>query len=238
MTPGLPSHRHVERGWALVAALLLAIVAALGLLARPMELSPARLRTARALHTGQVLARAKEALLARAGSDADTGTLPCPDRDGNGIAALLSGNHCPQDLGWLPWRTLDLPELRDAAQETLWYAVSRSVQDKGMNGGADFACDAAGEFSLDGRPGIAAIVFAPGEPLPGQTGRPGSRSQDYLDAANTRTTGQFSGIAVPEVLNDRAITVSCAELARLAQAAAARAAQQANPPAAGKQAAP
>jgi hypothetical protein len=45
--------------------------------------------------------------------------LPCPDAAGNEGQA---GASCPGiTRGWLPWRTLGLPPLRDASGTCLWY---------------------------------------------------------------------------------------------------------------------
>jgi hypothetical protein len=58
------------------------------------------------------------------------GRLPCPNQDGNGVsenpacgigtAYKLAGQH---SLGLFPWSTLNLPVLRDASHQCLWYAV-------------------------------------------------------------------------------------------------------------------
>ena len=86
-----------------------------------------------------VLAKAREALISRAASDANhPGSLPCPDAVTNipgnnipndGIADLLSGTACPSAIGRLPWRTLGLPDLRDADGERLWYLLATAYQD-------------------------------------------------------------------------------------------------------------
>lgn len=45
--------------------------------------------------------------------------LPCPDAAGN---EGMAGASCPGlARGWLPWRTLGLPPLRDASGTCLWY---------------------------------------------------------------------------------------------------------------------
>jgi hypothetical protein len=48
-----------------------------------------------------------------------TDALPCPDAPGTeGVAAAS----CPANSrGWLPWRTLGLPALRDRSGTCLWY---------------------------------------------------------------------------------------------------------------------
>jgi len=50
------------------------------------------------------------------------GEFPCPDTDNDGIENSTS---CPPgQLGRVPWKTLGIPEPKDSAGETLWYAVA------------------------------------------------------------------------------------------------------------------
>jgi hypothetical protein len=88
--------------------------------------------------TDEALARAKAALIEYAvtyaqAHDPDTalpGFLPCPDRapgTRDGVADADEPNCGAVDvnaLGRLPWHPLNLPPLRDAAGECLWYAVA------------------------------------------------------------------------------------------------------------------
>lgn len=151
--------------------------------------------------TARTLAQAREALLTHAAERAidpavGPGYLPCPDRDGDGWAQATCGSLAgdtgqAQRLGWLPWKTLGLPDLRDGAGQRPWYAVS--TKHKGLlNCAASRACvdmspnaalgtvslrDAAGAWIHDGRiadaaqaarGGAAAVVIAPGAPLAGR----------------------------------------------------------------------
>lgn len=148
--------------------------------------------------TMSALARAKEALIAYATARpideiVGPGYLPCPDLDDDGWAEPICGSlngetGQAQRLGRLPWKTLGLPDLRDADGERLWYAVSS--KHKGLlNCAASPACldmgpeaaigtitvrDARGNVLHDGTssstqaPGIGgavAVVLAPGAPL-------------------------------------------------------------------------
>jgi hypothetical protein len=148
--------------------------------------------------TANALARAKEALLAYASARpvdeiVGPGYLPCPDLDDDGWAESICGSlngetGQAQRLGRLPWKTLGLPDLRDAHGERLWYAVSS--KHKGLlNCAASSGCvdmgpeaaigtitvrDAAGNVLHDGTssspyaPGIGgavAVVLSPGAPL-------------------------------------------------------------------------
>jgi hypothetical protein len=57
--------------------------------------------------------------------DASTklGELPCPDMNNDGVAEASCAN-ASQRLGRVPWKTLGIPDPKDEAGETLWYAVS------------------------------------------------------------------------------------------------------------------
>jgi len=86
------------------------------------------------------LARAKEALIARAVTDANRpGSLPCPDLvtdnaglgnyPGDGKSDMFTLTQCPSYVGWLPWVTLDLPELTDDSGTRLWYVLAPPLRD-------------------------------------------------------------------------------------------------------------
>lgn len=132
--------------------------------------------------TAAALAQAKDALIGRAVSDANRpGSLPCPDMVTNvsnnvpndGIADLLQGNDCPSYIGRLPWKTLDLPDLRDGSGERLWYVLSRNFRDD--NSAQPINSDLKGTLTVyasDGStpmtpPGseAVAVIFAPGAVL-------------------------------------------------------------------------
>lgn len=141
----------------------------------------------------RALAQAREALIAWSANNVGTrhGLLPLPDlgssRNGTplegsaaGAAAGIQKNMTV--IGRLPWRTLGIAPLRDAAGECLWYAVSGSTQNTVppdvVNWDAIGHLDlyqsngtAAATLSLSGtnyhrRP--VAVVFAPGPALANQ----------------------------------------------------------------------
>ena len=137
--------------------------------------------------TIQALSKAREALLGYATTYRDThpdevfGYLPCPDMGtgSEGHAAPGCGGTDVTVIGRLPWRTLDLPPLRDAHGECLWYAVSgnfknnpktRDLLNRDTNGlievmGPDGTSFVAG--STPQRRAVA-VIFAAGPVLPGQ----------------------------------------------------------------------
>jgi hypothetical protein len=94
---------------------------------------PKQWQAARSQHTQQVLAQAKQALLAYATQTLGAtqcqlncprpGDLPCPDMNNDGVAEN-SCSSASSRLGRLPWRTLGTGDLRDASGERLWYALS------------------------------------------------------------------------------------------------------------------
>jgi hypothetical protein len=154
-----------------VALMLMAVIMVLGasfLVLR--SLNAATTRADRHRVTQDALIRAKEGLIARAVIDLSAtpagtrpGSLPCPDLDDDGVAELFAGNQCPSYIGRLPWRTLDLPDLRDANGERLWYALSTNFRDNAAGGALN--SNTAGLLSVAGTQpaaGLAAIVFAPG----------------------------------------------------------------------------
>ncbi|MCL2830772.1 MAG: hypothetical protein FWD77_08565 [Betaproteobacteria bacterium] len=179
-------------GAALLLALLFLIMLGLTLLLGLF--STQSLALDRARKTESALAQAKEALLAyaltypeqhsKSGFVSEVpGYLPCPDlgavgKEGEEAASCGLSNEI--SLGMLPWKTLNLPPLRDGDGNCLWYAVSGSFK---QNPAPDLLnWDSAGQFQIlatasgvssivagkteEERP--AAVIFAPGAALPGQ----------------------------------------------------------------------
>lgn len=137
------------------------------------SLSNAGIRIERDAKTAEALAQAKEGLIGKSASYKDyPGSLPCPDIDNDGDADAIGGtpNECPQYLGRLPWKTLGLPDLRDASGERLWYTLSRNVRRydsvRPLNSG-----DTTGTLNVTGSysdSNLMAIVFSPGAPVSSQ----------------------------------------------------------------------
>lgn len=129
--------RQPQRGYAMLATIAVIGVAATAAVTTTFGTTSAGSR--QSTKTSTALAQAKQALISRAASDANhPGSLPCPDAVTNiagnnvpndGIADLLAGQSCPSSIGHLPWRTLGLPDLRDADGERLWYMLAPAYQD-------------------------------------------------------------------------------------------------------------
>ena len=98
------------------------------------------------------------------------GELPCPDLDGDGYEDLIC---VAGAVGRVPWRTLAIQEPKDATGETLWYAVAGPFRRLPL-GAAQINSDTVGNLTVRGANGApitntgAAVIFAPGPPLPGQ----------------------------------------------------------------------
>lgn len=213
------SHR-CQTGAALLIMLFVMVFGTLALLLH--SLRNTKLQNVRTQKNVQVLAIAKEGLIAYATSIALTptgskkpGTLPCPDTNNDGIAETSCGNASGSTgqslrLGRLPWKTLQLPDLRDNSGERLWYAVSSNFKNNTavstLNSdtlGSITIRDSAGNISQNGclaysppqcpypvssdapyGSGAVAVIIAPGAPLVRQpSGTPQDRSASGANAA-------------------------------------------------------
>lgn len=163
--------------------------------------------------TAAALAQAKEALIGRAATDANRpGSLTCPDVDNDGVADGVAGN-CTSYVGRFPWKTLDVPELRDGNGDRLWYALSPALRDTAA--AQPINPLKALELTLDGTPNIAAIIFSPGAPLAGQNGRPSNAVADYLDGSNN--DGDYAYVSGPSsaLFNDKVLAVTRDDIFRV-----------------------
>lgn len=181
---------HTQRGVALWM-LLIAVVLAGGY-AFYRSANTGQLQPQRDARLAATLARAKEALIARAVTDDNRpGSLPCPDLvtnslglnnvPGDGKADMFTLTQCPSYAGWLPWVTLDLPELADDSGTRLWYVLAPALRDD--DSAQPINSDTATGLQVDGNADVAALIIAPGAPLPGQN-RPSNIPADYLDGEN------------------------------------------------------
>lgn len=170
--------------------MLILIVSLAAVLIHSLTLSA--INSARQQKTAAALAQAKAALIGYAITYGDThsnqvpGYLPCPDTDGNnglqgegigeyGTSSCNSNPSSNQDvsvIGRLPWKTLDLSDLRDGDGECLWYAVSGTYKNNPPTGLMNW--DTNGQFQVYAADGtqlatqVVAVIFAPGAALSGQ----------------------------------------------------------------------
>ncbi len=196
---------RLQRGVGVAVFLIVLVLGALAGLVG--SLNAASQRVARTAVTEGALAQAKAALIGRAARDDNRpGSLPCPDTDGDGSAETLSGNHCPAYVGFLPWRTLGLTDLRDGSGARLWYIQSRSFRDD--DSAEPLNNDRRGDIELQSASGAAlardlvAMVIAPERPAaPGGVAqsRPSTDPSQYLEFQNFAPSGPtFAYRQLPE----------------------------------------
>jgi len=187
--PGRGTSR--QQGFALLIMLIIVVMGSLYAVTSQLEV--ATRKYARDEATLKALATAKEALIGYAVTYRDDpshstevfGYLPCPDSAppdkgtalaGDGAAAGSCGSAGQAVVGLLPYKTLGLPDLRDAEGGCLWYAVSGSFKNNPKASATVMNWDTQGQFSIAGTSvspdqgdgGAVAVIFAPGVPLSSQ----------------------------------------------------------------------
>jgi hypothetical protein len=179
-----------------VAMLVLAVVVMGAAVVIVKTLNAATWKADRLRVTNEAFAKAKEALIARAvAPDNPTippanlrpGTLPCPDLNDDGTAELFVGNQCPNYVGRLPWRTLELPDLRDSEGERLWYVLSPSHRNH--NAALPVNSNTAGQITINGASPatqVLAVLISPGRPLV-RAAAPAMQQRDCPGNCNLRT---------------------------------------------------
>ena len=209
LIPPLQRTPALQYGAALLVFMLIFFMASMSLLLSSANLSGSRISADQA--RSDALAQAKAALLARAAATLTRpGSLPCPDfnDDGEDTNGSCSDTNT---TGRLPWKTLGFADLRDGDGNRLWYVLATQLRNDST---AKINPAEPLGLSMDGTDNIAAIVFSPGPPLPGQAGRLSNNIKDYLDGANNDGGPYISGPASP-TFNDRAIAISRDELFRI-----------------------
>jgi type II secretory pathway pseudopilin PulG len=230
----LPLHRHgkaKQHGAALMIMIAILVVAIVAGLVGALSLSA--LNSARQEKTSAALAQARDALLGRAASDDNMpGSLPCPDTNDDGSSELLSGNDCPSYVGRLPWRTLNLPDLRDGSGERLWYALSPAFRDD--NSAQPLNSNTKGSLPVYNADGATlqtqagydavAVIFSPGSPVGSQvrnTVAQQTSAANYLDTANGRNNasvgGPFIAGAKSDTFNDQLLYITTKNLMPLVE---------------------
>lgn len=176
--------------------------------------------------TAALLAQAKQALIGRAVADSTRpGSLPCPDIDDDGSAesTVAYGGVCPNYIGRLPWKTLGLPDLRDASGERLWYALFPAFRDHSSAGLLDVDTKGGLTVYQDSTATVitaqaVAVIFAPGLVIAGQNRDPASANNpaNYLDATggvnNAIAGGPFIGAQPSSTFNDKLLVITTADL--------------------------
>lgn len=239
----LRSPPKTSKGGALLIMLFLILAAFSTIIVN--QLSRANLEAQKQKKTLDALAQAKQALIAwsvlqgdaSSGINVRPGVLPCPDRNDLGtINSGSAGGSCSSlggtTIGRLPWKSLGAGDLRDADGELLWYAVSESFRKTSSSKPAAINSNTKGTLLLFASDGttlmtpageeLAAIIFAPGRPLPEQdrSASPNGISS-YLDSgsglSNTSANGPFITGYLKDsqgniLVNDIAIGITAREL--------------------------
>jgi hypothetical protein len=174
--------------------------------------------------------------------NARPGELPCPDMNNDGFE---DGTCVAGAIGRVPWKTLEIPEPKDAAGETLWYAIAGPFRIFTVNNDPIHS-DTKGTLTVyqDSTASAitteaVAVLFAPGAAL-GQnrdsstalcstTGTTIARNlcaANYLETAatvnNSITNGPFISAQSSNTFNDKVVAVTTADLIPIVEQRVAR----------------
>ena len=195
-----------ESGAALLAFMLILIVGTSYLLVNKLNANIISVygdeRTRIALY------RAKQALIGYAvtfpETDALSGTdeidgpgyLPCPDINKSGTAGTSCSDAGNTTIGRLPYKTLEIEDLRDASGQELWYAISENFRNNPKLVPLNSESPAKAQLSVDTADDIVAVIIAPGGPVGNQSRDPSetdiaSEIQQYLEDDNNNLDTAF-----------------------------------------------
>jgi hypothetical protein len=166
--------------------------------------------------------------------NARPGELPCPDI--NPLDGFEDGNCAAGALGRVPWKTLGIPEPKDEAGETLWYAIAGPFRIWNTNPNP-INSDTKGNLTVYENSSVTSLtteavatIFAAGAPLGTQnrdatvvvcptTGTSIARNlcaANYLETAatvnNATIGGPFISAQSSGTFNDRLLVVTTADL--------------------------
>lgn len=224
-----------QEGYAFL--LMLALLIAGSLYAIVQRLDHKVMASTQAAATAASLTAARDALLGYAVTyreshpDEGFGHFPCPDISGDGTAETSCNNVVT--IGLLPYKTLGLPDLRDASGACLWYAVSAQFRNNPKSDPLNW--DAQGQITVvdasgkilqtqdDSGGGVAVVIFAPGAPLGNQgsgkldSGYPCGAVPSQVDHYLESTTSPFRqgpglDASGATVLNDQLLWLSSADV--------------------------
>lgn len=202
-------------------AALLITLALVGIIAGMAVLwiaSSAATDAQRVQDTARAMGMIRDALVARAAGDLNRpGSLPCPDVNNDGQSTPIpdwTGSACASYVGRVPWKTLDLPDLRDADSERFWYALSPVFRDYQFAGTLN--SDTTGSLTVTGTPAasnVIAMIFAPGTSLSGQDRDPANTNvttelPHYLDGENNDSDTTYQAGPETSTFNDRVLLIT------------------------------
>ena len=242
-----PASRRAQRGAALLGLLAVAVMVFAYVLTSRLNAASQFVGIDRE-HNAKVLAQAKQALIGwmamNAATDNNPGRLPCPEAvnaigtSSEGISAPLITPSTPNcaTVGRLPWRTLGLSKLVDAASEPLWYAVSPGWALQTSSTLLSINSDSRGAMAIDGQAApneVVALVIAPGPAMNvlaagGCTAQAQTRAApapamnplDYIECFNAATPA-FSSTGPATSFNDQVVRITVSDLVPALEAAIA-----------------
>ncbi|MCW5574677.1 MAG: hypothetical protein KIT13_01160 [Burkholderiales bacterium] len=199
--------RQTQKGAAFLILIFMLGVAAASVIVAAGPAANTQLAAAE--KTASALATAREALMAYAASVPDSerpGDLPCPATSYANGQTATSCNTAASRIGYLPWKTLGLPDLRDGSGSPLLYAVSNGFKYNPRTGTLN--SDTAGEFSVSGENAIA-IIFAPGPSLPAQDRNAATFNvANFLELENANGDTTFTAALETGNFNDRLLWIT------------------------------
>lgn len=238
---------NLQRGAALLVMVAIIGLGATWVIVTDLRAASGGIEAVRKQQNAEMLNRAKQALVGYVALQAsksfenDPGRLPCPEPAGSfGIAATegIAAASCTLPaVGRLPWRTLGLDKLTDAAGEPLWYVVASGwakpsgtvntlINSSCADAASTLGC-ATGQLTVDGLVRNAvALIIAPGPAISVQaTGgctaisqvRPEAgplNHQNYLECDNATSPADSSFVSTGpgNSFNDQVVKVTAAEL--------------------------
>ena len=169
--------RGAQRGQAIIFTVVLIALGVLAAIYTTVSSTSVSISNRQSENTAKVLLEVKQVLIgwsvgrdpASDGTNARPGELPCPDI--NPLDGYEDGSCVAGALGRVPWKTLRIPEPKDAAGETLWYTVAGSFR-KYDNSTAPITSSTLGDITVyqDSTATTlttqaVAVIFAAGAPL-------------------------------------------------------------------------
>jgi len=201
---------HRQRGVILLMMVALIVVSASYLLLA--RLNSSQLAISNNNRSATTLGEVRTALLGYAlSSQQQPGALPCPDSDNDGVSnpPPPAAGPCTAAVARLPWRTLGLADLRDAGNARPWYALAPAFDGSGI-----INSETPASLRINaGATAIAAIILAPGDPVPGQNRLPGAQNdlRQYLEDDNADNDNNYVTTAAGN-FNDQLRSITQAEL--------------------------
>ena len=142
------------------------------------------------------------------------GYLPCPDSNDDGSAGTSCSFSGGTSLGRIPWKTMEIDNLKDNAGETIWYALSDNFRNNPKL--VPLNSETPGQLSVDGTDDIVAVLIAPGVAI-GNEDRSTANVNDpaqYLEGENADGDTDFARSSSSDEFNDLVVTITRTELMR------------------------